>query len=247
MKATLKKILHIAKLIFGVYLLLCCVALPLIYLKTGKLNTMNKDACYGMLASILMFLLIGILLLRSYAKNRVKRAKTTIANEVLYESNFYKKYKPFINIFDGYSFNGFGTKYFLYTNKAADQSFATTKWLILGFLPICPLYRNKIMSESEKERYYFPFFFKSSSQIVVLNQEPLNHKLNRYVYLLYYMFIIPLLLIPVVLLINYLTFFTRHFPGKTFWYLILLYFAWGVGVYAVSEIINKRLLLHKNY
>lgn len=202
----------------------------------------ENNELYGMLAASALFLIIGSILLWLYFRKRTK--SLTPADN--YESPFYKRFKGLVELFDGRSFQGFGTKYFLFTDQAADGSVAATNWLILATFPIVPLYRKRIKAGKEQHKIRL-FYSVTSMSIESLNAELLSRKLNCMVYLFHYGFFIPLIIAPVVLFLMNMDSLNGMFPGKQFWILVLAWFAWGIGIVYLSELFHKRWFLSKTF
>ena len=197
---------------------------------------------YAGLAVSFVFFIPGVLLLRSYFRNRTKRLPA--GNR--YHSPFYERFKGLVDVFDGSSIQGFGTKYFLFTDQASDGSVAATNWLILATFPIVPLYRRRIKAGKEQRKIRL-FYSVTSIRVEELGPELLSPKANRLVYFFHYGFFIPLLIAPIVLFLIYSDALNTVFPGKSFWLLVLAWFAWGISLVWISELFHKRWFLHKTF
>jgi len=235
-----KKIFQFIRLLLSLAIFYALLMLWIAYLKVEQ-KPSNEELYAGLAVSSVLFI-IGALLLRSYFRNRTKRAQLADA----YHSTFYVRFNGLINAFDGRSFQGFGTKYFLFTDQAADGSAAATNWLILATFPIVPLYRKRIKTGKEQHKIRL-FYSITSMSIESLNAELLSRKLNRMVYLFHYGFFIPLIIAPVVLFLMNMDSLNGMFPGKQFWILVLAWFAWGIGIVYLSELFHKRWFLSKTF
>lgn len=202
----------------------------------------SNDELYAGLAVSSAFLIIGALLLRSYFRNRAKRLPASDR----YHSPFYERFKGLVQSFDGHSFQGFGTKYFLFTDRAPDGSVTATNWLILATFPIVPLYRKRIRAGKEQQKFRL-FYSVTSMSLETMHSELLSRKLNRMVYLFHYGVFIPLIMAPVVLYFVNMDSLNRIFPGKQFWLLFLAWLAWGIGMVWISKLFHKRWFLHKTF
>ena len=196
-----------------------------------------------------IFFTIGLLLLRWFLKTRKKLRKyLRPLDPSALESAFYQNYPRFSNFIDGWSFNGFGTKYLMYSDRQADGSLYATRWLIVAFLPIVPLYRERISILSETGKVYIPFFF-SGSRMELYKKErvKLSRSLIRLTYIFHFLFFLPAIIAPVVLVLMYLNELAVLLPGAAFWWIILAYFAWGIFLMFLTELWNKRLFLDSKF
>jgi len=197
------------------------------------------------LFSIILFV-IGFLLLLWFIKYH--KIYYLRIDPLIKESRFYSKNRRFCDFVDGWSFNGFGTKYFTYSNKQVDESIYATKWLTLAFIPLIPLYQEKIIIVSEKEILRIPLLFQSSKLIYkVIERLHLNSFLIKLTYCFYFLFVIPALVLPIVFLLIYLAELNIMFSGKKFWWVILTYFAWGIFIIFLTELFNKRFFLKTDF
>lgn len=235
-----KKVFQFLRLFLSLAILYALLMLWIGFFKVEQRP--SNDDLYAGLAVSSVFLIIGTLLLRSYFRNRTKRT----AEPEDYYSPFYKRFKGLVDVFDGSSIQGFGTKYFLFTDQAADGSVTATNWLILGTFPVVPLYRRRIRAGRERQKIRL-FYSVASMSIEQVHPEPLSGKSNRMVYLFHYGVFIPLIMAPVVLYFVNMNSLNRIFPGKQFWLLFLLWFAWGTGMVYLSELFHKRWFLRKNF
>lgn len=235
-----KKIFNFIRLFLALAIFNAVLMLWIDYFK-GR-HTASRDEFYGTLAASSLFFIVGALLLWSYFRNRTKRMPATDA----YHSPFYERFKGFVQIFDGRSFQGFGTKYFLYTDEAPDGSVTATNWLILATFPIVPLYRRRIKAGKEQQKIRL-FYSVTSMSIEQMNPELLSRKLNRMVYGFHYGFFIPMVMAPIVLYLVNIDYVNSVFPGKSFWLLLLIWLAWGIGMAYLSELFHKRWFLRKKF
>lgn len=235
-----KKILNVIRLFLALAIFYAVLMLWINYLTSSRVN--DREEFYVTLAGSSIFFIVSLLLLRSYLRHRVKRDVSTEQ----YHSPFYERFKGLVQLFDGHSIQGFGTKYFLFTDQAADGSVTATNWLILATFPIAPLYRKRIKTGKEQQQFRL-FYSVTSMSIQVLNSELLSKKLNRMVYLFHYGFFIPMIIAPVVLCLANMDLLNRTFPGRSFWFLILLWLAWGIGIMWISELFHKRWFLSRHF
>ena len=235
-----KKIFQFVRLLLSL-----AIFYALLMLWTGYFRVAEKPSggeLYAALAVSSLLFIAGGLLLRSYFRNRATHR--AIPNDD--SSPFYKRFKGLVDVFDGGSIQGFGTKYFLFTDQATDGSVAATKWLILATFPIAPLYRKRIKAGREQHKIRL-FYSVTSLPVEALHPEPLSLQSNRMVYLFHYGIFIPLITAPVVVCLANMDAVNRLFPGKSFWLLFLLWFAWGIGMVWVSELFHKRWFLRKHF
>lgn len=233
-----KKIFQFIRLLLSLAIFYALLMLWIAYFKV-KQKPSNGELYAGLAVSSVLFI-ISALLLRSYFRNRTKRAQLTDA----YHSPFYERFKGLVNTFDGHSIQGFGTKYFLFTDRAPDGSVAATNWLILATFPIVPLYRKRIKAGKDQQKFRL-FYSVTSMPIETLNAELLSRRLNCMVYGFHYGVFIPLIIAPIVLYFVNMDYLNGIFPGKQFWILFLAWFAWGIGIVYLSELFHKRWFLNK--
>lgn len=235
-----KKIFQFLRLFLALAIFYAVLMLWIAYFKVEQ-RPSSKELYTGLAVSSVLFIL-GLLLFRSYFRNRTKRLP---AND-RYHSPFYERFKGLVDVFDGNSIQGFGTKYFLFTDRAPDGSVTATNWLILATFPIVPLYRRRIRAGKEQQKFR-PFYSVTSMSIEQVNPELLSRKLNRMVYLFHYGIFIPMIVAPIVLCLANMDSLNRIFPGKQFWILFLAWFAWGIGMVYISELFHKRWFLNKTF
>lgn len=197
----------------------------------------------AVLVGSVIFFSIGLLLFWWFGKTH-KKLYPPLPEHIL-ESRFYTNNPNLSKMLDGWSFNGFGTRYLTYSNKHNDGSFYATKWITMAYFPIIPLYQQCIKIISENERIV-PFVFSSSRmEIELLERIKLDKSLNNITYVFHYLFILPSLVLPVILMLVFIHELGILFPGTRFWWLILLYLAWGIFLFFLMNIWNKRLFLKR--
>lgn len=237
----IRYILNKLKLFFGILIFVSVIMLwfePLM-----KKRNMVGEELLAIIVVSALFGSIGLLFIRWYYKTKKKYA--TAVNE--YQSAFYVQFKFIIDLFDGYSFNGFGTKYMVYSNKNSDGSFTATKWMVIGTFPVAALYRNRILIKKETDKINPALFYVNIKEVEIISKEKLSRTPNRFVYFFYYLFFFPAFILPIALMLANLDYLNEKFPGPLFWYLILFYFGWGLLVIFLSEMFTKRFFLRKHF
>ncbi len=184
-----QKIFNLIRLFLALAIFYAVLMLWIDYSRSGHPH--DHDEFYGTLVASSVFFVVGALLLWRYFRNRAKRTPSVDA----YHSPFYERFKGLVQSFDGHSFQGFGTKYFLFTDRAPDGSVTATNWLILGTFPIVPLYRKRIRAGKEQQKFRL-FYSVTSMSLETMHSELLSRKLNRMVYLFHYGVFIPLIMAP---------------------------------------------------
>ena len=216
-----KKVFNFIRLFLSLAIFFAVLMLWIDYFRAKHPHDDNE--LYGTLAASSVFAIIAALLIWSYLRNRDKQRPAADA----YDSPFYKRFKGLVDVFDGRSIQGFGTKYFLFTDQAPDGSVAATNWLILATFPVVPLYRRRIRAAKEQQKFRL-FYSVTSTPVETLSPELLSPKANRMVYLFHYAFFIPLVIAPIVVYLANMDSLNRIFPGRQFWLLFLAWLIWGI-------------------
>lgn len=235
-----KKVFNFIRLFLSLAIFFAVLMLWIDYFRAKHPHDGNE--LYGTLAASSVFGIIATLLLWSYLRNRDRQRPAADA----YDSPFYKRFKGLVDVFDGRSIQGFGTRYFLFTDQAPDGSVIATNWLILATFPIVPLYRKRIKTGKEQQKFRL-FYSATSMSLEIMHSELLSRKLNRMVYFFHYGVFIPMILAPIVLYLANMDSLNRIFPGKQLWFLFLAWFAWGIGMVWISELFHKRWFLNKTF
>jgi hypothetical protein len=192
---------------------------------------------------------IGLVLLIWFIRIWKKHSREFLAHypDAL-ESVFYLRYPKFSKFMDGWSFNGIGSKFMTWSGVKDDGSVYATKWIVLGFFPAVPLYRQRLKIVAEKEKIHIPFFAAVSKlEFISMERVRLDKKLIRTTYLFYFLFFLPALVLPLVLGLIFLKELVNFFPGSSFWWLLLAYFGWGVFLIFLTEVFHKKLFLKRKF
>jgi hypothetical protein len=240
----LKKLFNWVKL----FLALNCLVVSVAVLIAGRGEFQKGAEKWGeLLLAFGIFFLVGLLLLFWFFKTR-KKLHTNRSKKIFTgpESDFYQAYPKLSRLFDGWSFNGFGSRYFTYSNKESNGSVCATKWITMAFLPVIPLYRDQINIISATEKIRIPFFISSSTlKYTLISRVSLDRNLILLTRLFYFAFFLPALVLPIVLALVFLHDLTAHFHGAQFWWVILFYFAWGIFLIFLTELFNKKWFLNR--
>lgn len=234
---------------FKLFLALDCIGVSIAILITGSAEFKKGPEKWGSLLLVFsVFFLIGIFLLVWFYKTRKKhKANKRINVNAGPESAFCHNYPIIANLFDGWSFNGFGSNYFTYSDKQPDDSLYATKWIIFAFLPIVPLYRERIKVISDTQKIHIPFFISSSSlKYTVLERVTLDNKRIIFARLFYYIVFLPGVVVPLVLFFVFLREVNAYLPGSQLWYILICYFVWGIFLFFLAESFNKKCFLNSN-
>jgi len=189
----------------------------------------------------------GIWLLWSFLRS-VRRQSNKISQTPCSgpETRFYSHNKNWLQLFEGWSFNGCGSMSLTRNRRAEDGSYESIVWLTLFYMPLWPLYQERVSRLQQQKSIYIPFLFSYTDTAYRRMQPvPLRRRLIWLTCVFYYLLWLPALIMPVVLLLVYLDELNRAFPGPWFWLLIAGYFAWGVCWMALMEFWNKRLFLKR--
>ena len=215
-----------------------------IFLSISSYLELKEDDWEQRLAIIIggsLFFLVGLLLLWWYNRTRKKLQPEYPAT--LMESRFYHDYPTFSKLVDGWRFNGTGSSFLTYSCKKEDGSFHATKWITVAFFPVVPLYQERIHVISSSGSMV-PFIFSVHKERYVAEERiKLNKKLVRNTYLYYYLFFLPAIVVPIILMIAFLDELNTLFNGPRFWFIILAYMVWGICLMFVTERWNKRFFL----
>jgi hypothetical protein len=237
----LKKLFNWFKLFVAIDFMAVSVFMPI----SAYLDS-DENEWEERLAAIIVgfiFFVIGLLLLWWYNITRKKLQPERPTG--LIESRFYYHYPTFSSLLDGWNFNGSGTKYLTYTHEKEDGSFCATKWITVAFFPIVPLYqeRIRILTSSEK---MIPFIFSlHKERYTIIKRIKLSKKLITNTYLFYYLFFLPAIVVPVILMIAFVEELNTLFSGPRFWFVLLAYLAWGICLMYITECWNKRFFLRR--
>lgn len=196
-----------------------------------------------------LFLFIAFLLFRWFLKTKRKfAAKDSKKDEFALETAFYLKNQTFIRYMDGWNINGFGTQYFTHHSKQADGSLFAIKWITVAFIPIIPLYQERIKLNSENKKMIFPFFIsKSTFNYQLIDRVEITKTLVSWTRIFYYLFFIPMITFPVLFLPLYLKDLRIIFSGTNFWWLILGYVCWGIFIVFLADLWNTRFFIYRNF
>lgn len=235
----LKKIFNWFKLFLAIDILAVSIIMPIAGWQEMQ---EGENRWIGVLIGFVIFFSVGLSLLYWFFKTH-RKLYPPLDMDIL-ESRFYNAFPRLSNVLDGWNFNGFGTKYFSYSNRQPDNSVYATKWITVAFLPIIPLYRERIKIISEKEKFTIPFFISSSrTQFQKMERIKINKRLNVLNLLFYYLIFLGGIISPLILVLIYLKQLLVIFPATRFWWLIVLYFAWGIFLMLMSELWDKRIFL----
>jgi len=233
---------------FKFLLALDFIVAPVILVITERAVFEKEFEYWGsLLAVVLLFWSIGILLLVWFFRIQKKHRSYLLK---LYpgavESLFYLRFPRFCALMEGGSFNGVGTTWMTYSNAQEDGSVYATRWIFLGFFPSFPLYQQRIKIRSENTGTHIPFFAAVTKlEFERFEKTPLDRTLIRATFAFYFLFFLPALILPLIIGLIYLPVLMWKFPGAQFWWLLLMYFAWGIFLFYVKEIFNKRIFLER--
>ncbi len=146
----MKRFFNFLKLYFAICTLLATVSMWVDTFR--RFHKMENDEWLALGLVTLLFWLTAFFLIRWYVKTRKKFDKKPIDPNY---SRFYLKFQKYLDQFSNKTFNGFGSKYMLYTNRDEEEkTIDATQWLVVGFFPIVPLYRDSLIVHSSKDRNF---------------------------------------------------------------------------------------------
>ncbi|MFT4602371.1 MAG: hypothetical protein ACI857_002557 [Arenicella sp.] len=195
---------------------------------------------------ISIFVIIGLLFLKSFVKNQRKNDKA--ATPLFWQSKFYAEHPKFSQLLLKGRLNGTGSAAYTSHNKLVDESYERIVWLSVAFIPITPLIQQRVTPEEKDKKWRLPLVLSiEKSSVIEIEKTKLNRRLVAYTYIFYYGFILPSIIAPLILFINFREELSQAFPGPNFWWLILTYLIFGILLMFVAEMFNRKSFLKHSY
>lgn len=131
--------------------------------------------------------------------------------------------------------NGFGTRWIDFHDRREDGSALATQWIMLAFFPLMPRRRARLRVGPERTAGVPGVAQVETTNLVELEQLPIDETRNGGVYGFYYGVFLPLVIAPTLLAFAIMIAFREYVTAGVFWSGFLVWMACGIGAVALER------------
>ncbi len=219
-------------------------------IQTGNLpDHLKADKTGGIIVQVIgYFVALSLLLLFYFFHKKLRKTRKQSSPKEMgqLESKFYHNSPRFVKFMDNISIKGIGTKFFTLHKLEPDGSYEGIKWITIAYMPIFPLYQERINQLVQKKKNIIPFALHLEKEdYQIIKRLKLDIKMVRRTFIMTYGLFLPFMLIPLPFVIAYRKLLATHFEGPKFWIVLLVYLFWGILIFALMEYWNNKYFLKR--
>ncbi|HAK59588.1 MAG TPA: hypothetical protein DCO77_04285 [Nitrospiraceae bacterium] len=204
----------------------------------GKTRSSELRIAWMVFAGAFLALLVSLTLFRAYREHSPKRTGGTGTG---FFEGLASRYPAVFEKLEKVKLNGTGVSILDYHERRADGSSLVTKWLTLFFMPIAPLWRERIKPGRESLRLWIPFVWHTETfAYQSLERLAVDGTRRARVYLFYYLFVLPFSTGPLMGFLIWLGVSSTQISAGRFWLIAGLLVLWGMFVFLLEHWIMKR-------
>jgi len=197
----------------------------------GTTRKRQMQIAWSIFAGAFVALSISLILFRAFLENRKKQKDKPGFFEGL-ALNYPRLFERLGKI----SLNGTGLSILDYHDKRPDGSYLVTKWLTVFYMPIAPIFRERIIPAKTISKIRIPFYWHTDTlEYQKLERLNVDKRRTARIYLYHYLFFLPFSVGPLLGFLIWQGISSMQMTAIQFWCIVILLALWGMFIFYLEE------------